>query len=105
MIVDSNVGLNFDYSKLSISVRTGCKHFYFIMCPIYIYGMCASYIYDIIIMVRSFLQVILSAMNLYGDVLWEIEFNTTDTNSSLESWITSANIITSSYLNDAIFQR
>jgi len=75
------------------------------MCPIYIYGMCASYIYDIIIMVRSFLQVILSAMNLYGDVLWEIEFNTTDTNSSLESWMTSANIITSSYLNDAIFQR
>ena len=55
--------------------------------------------------VLLYFQVIVSAMNLYGDVIWEIEFNGTGTSNSLVSWMTGTGIITPTNSTDVVVQK
>ena len=55
--------------------------------------------------VLLYFQVIVSAMNLYGDVIWEIEFNGTGTSNSLVSWMAGTGIITPSNSTDVVVQK
>ena len=44
-------------------------------------------------------------MNLYGDVIWEIEFNGTGTSNSFVSWMTGTGIITPSNSTNVVVQK